>query len=94
MILEAVLGFFFNIIGALFNLLPDWTPIDLGGMTSDLSSGPGGAVLSGLGWLNYYVPVDTMMTLLGVLFVIWGGTYFVRFIIWLLQLFHVAGGAS
>lgn len=93
MILEALIQAFAGLLSAFLELLPDWTPIDLSGAIADLGSGAGGQVLAGLGWLNHFVPVDTMVTLLGLSVTIWAATYLVRMTIWVLQLFHVFGGS-
>jgi hypothetical protein len=70
-------------------LLPAWTPVDLDGPVADLT---GTSLFAGLGWLNSYFPVDTLLQILGLQLSIWAAVYVVRFVIWLLQLFRIAGG--
>lgn len=72
-------------------LLPAWTPINLTGPINDLA---GTTLFSGLGWLNSYFPVDTLLQILGLQLSIWAAVYVVRFVIWLLQLFRIAGGGT
>lgn len=71
-------------------LLPEWSPIDLSGPVAAITNT---ALFDGLGWLNSYFPVDTLLTILGLQLTLWSAVYVVRFVIWLLQLFRVAGGS-
>jgi hypothetical protein len=91
MIILAVVAACMGAVLVILALLPAWTPVDLSGPVAAIT---GTALFDGLGWLNHYLPVDTMLTLLSLQLTIWAAVYVVRFVIWLLQLFHVAGGAD
>ena len=77
----------------ILNLLPTWTPFEFAAAAADLAAG-GQGMFDGLGWLNYYVPVTEMLVLLSFQVVLWGTVRLVQFGLWLLQLFHIAGGGD
>lgn len=81
-------------VGVILALLPVWSPVDLSAAVDALSSGPASQIFAGLGWLNNYLPVDVMLVLLTLQVQIWLGVKVVQFVIWLLQLFHIAGGGD
>lgn len=78
----------------ILNLLPVWTPIDLAAAVAEFTTGAGNGFFDGLAWMNHYIPVQTMLTLLGLQITIWTTVRIVQFVVWLLQLFHVAGGGD
>lgn len=91
MIIVAIIVACIAAVVVILELLPVWSPIDLTGAIADLS---GTALFDGLGWLNGYLPVDTLITILALQATIWSAVYVVRFVVWILQLFHIAGGGG
>ena len=94
MIVEAIFGFFFAILNGFLSLLPSWDPIDLSALWSAVDSGPGQTVFGFLAWGNYYLPLTEALAVATLSLTLWIGVYVVRFVIWVLQLLHIAGGSS
>lgn len=94
MIIEAILSFIAGFFGFFFDMLPTWDPIDLAGLWTSLDSGPGATIFGFFAWGNYYLPLTELLAISVLRLSLWAGVYIVRFVIWVLQLFHIAGGAS
>jgi hypothetical protein len=94
MLVELIINLVTGAVDFLLSLLPSWSPVNLSGLTSALSSGPAGTIFDGLAWANWYLPISEMAAIIVVKLGLEFGTYVVRFVVWLLQLFHVAGGGG
>jgi|TARA_R110000744_G_scaffold131873_2_gene240046 hypothetical protein len=94
MIVEAILSFLTAAVNFVLALLPTWDPLDLSGLWATLDSGPGQTLFGFFAWANYYLPFTEALSIATLSLSIWVGVHLVRFIIWLLQLFHIAGGNS
>lgn len=92
MILSALLTILETILGALFLLLPDWTPFDITGATEGWESySPTFGVLA---WTNQYVPISEGFALGGLVLTVFAAAFAYRSVVWLLTKLHVLGGSS
>lgn len=94
MILVGILIAMVGVLVGFFALLPAWDPIDVAGLWAALDSGPGAQLFGFFAWANYYLPIKELLAISVLRLTLWGGVYVVRFLLWILQLFHIAGGGS
>jgi hypothetical protein len=94
MILVGILIVMVAAIAGFLVLLPAWDPIDVSALWVALDSGPAAQLFGFFAWANYYLPIKELLAISVLRLAIWAGVYVVRFLIWILQLFHIAGGGS
>jgi hypothetical protein len=82
------------ILGAVLLALPAWEPVDLSGLIAAMHSGPGQSVFGALGWANHWLPITEIIATIALGLTVHAVVYLVRFVIWILQLFHIAGGGN
>lgn len=90
MILLALFSLFLFVVEALFSLLPTSPEApEIGAMVASLDT-----IWTGFAWANHYLPVDTLVSLLGILVTSWAVMHAVQLVLWVLTKLHVLGGSS
>lgn len=81
------------IVGLLTLLSALPSPPDLSGYIADLGTegGPVVPILQWVKWLNYYVPLDSVFAVSGIVLTVFGIMYGIRGTLWVLQRLHISG---
>jgi len=95
MLITAVVTVLLTFMDIIVSLLPSYTPFDLSTDLAGFHPLSGTSAVNGLVFtINNYVPLDTVVTILGLMATFFVASLLYHFTIWVLTKLHVLGGSS
>lgn len=92
-----VVTFLFELARAVLDflggLLPAWDPVDLSGAAATITSA-GAPAFALLRWMNYYLPVNQVITAAGLLMTMWTAAHVIGMVEWILTKLRIIGGGG